>query len=406
MEKIIFHIDVNSAFLSWHCAYNKKINPDFLDLRKVASVIGGDEEARKGVVLAKSEEAKRYGIKTGISLFEAKRLCPNLVIAKPNFKIYRMYSNKMFELLSMYSDKIERFSIDEGFLDMSESIKLFGQPVEVAYKIKERIKKELGFSVNVGVSCNKLLAKMAGDLEKPDKVITLFPDELEEKLYPLGIDNLFMVGKKTKEKLNKLGINTIGELSNCSLQYLITHFKNSQGIMLYNYSHGIDDSKVEVERKIKSVGNSTTLSEDTSDILKLRKIILALCDSIGSRLRGKSVKGNVIVVTIKYSNFKVFSHRKTLSFYTSSTDTIYKQALLLFDELWNGNSVRLLGVSISGISENTVSQLSLIENNAENDKMGKVEKVMDKLRESYGKDIIKRGIPEGKVSKSIKDKWE
>ena len=406
MEKIIFHIDVNSAFLSWHCAYNKKINPDFFDLRKVPSVIGGDEQARKGVVLAKSEEAKKYGIRTGISLFEAKKLCPNLIIAKPNFKIYRMYSNKMFNILSTYTDKIEKFSIDEGFLDMSESIHLFGEPIEVAYKIKERIKKELGFSVNVGVSCNKLLAKMAGDLEKPDKVITLFPDELEEKLYPLEIDNLFMVGKRTKAKLNKLGINTIGELSKCSLNYLVSHFKNSQGIMLYNYSHGIDESEVKVEREIKSIGNSTTLGEDTCDNLKLRKVILALCDSIGSRLRKNNVKGNIIIVTIKYSDFKVCSHRKTLSFYTSSTDTIYKQALILFNEFWNGNNVRLVGVCVGGLSANTLSQLSFIENNAENNKMSKVEKVMDKLRESYGNDIIKRGMPEERTSKFITDKFE
>lgn len=404
MKRIIFHIDVNSAFLSWHCAYNLKKDPNFFDLRKVASVIGGDEEARKGVVLAKSQEAKRYGIKTGISLFEAKRLCPNLVVAKPNFKVYKMYSNKMFEILSLYSDKIEKFSIDEGFLDMSGSVKTVDEAISKAYEIKDRIKKELGFSVNVGVSGNKLLAKMAGDLEKPDKVITLFEDELQDKLYPLTIDNLFMVGKKTKEKLNKLGIYTIGQLSECSVGYLVSHFKNSQGLMLYNYSHGIDNSNVEVTRKIKSIGNSTTLSEDTKDFNKIKKVIIALCDSVGSRLRKNNVKGNVITVSIKYSDFKTFSHRKTLSFYTSSTDTVYKYALKLFDELWNRENVRLIGVSVGGLSERASTQLSFIDNNNENEKMNKVELVIDKLRESYGHDIIKRGMPDGKTIKYIKDK--
>ena len=181
---------------------------------------------------------RKYGVRTGMSLFEARKLCPVLVSVKPDFKIYRMYSDKLFNLLSEYSDTIERYSIDECFLDYTGSLKLFGSPEKVAYEIKERVKRELGFSVNIGISTNKLLAKMAGDLMKPDKVITLYPKEIEEKMFPLNISELFMVGRKTKEKLNNLGIYTIGDLNRCSLDFLIAHFKKAQGIMLYNYSHG------------------------------------------------------------------------------------------------------------------------------------------------------------------------
>jgi len=323
MGRIIFHIDVNSAFLSWQAVYNKSIGAKEKDLRDIISVIGGDETKRRGVVLAKSEKAKRYGIKTGQSLFEARKLCPDIKVVRPNFKIYRMYSNKLFNLLSEYSDIIERYSIDECFLDYTNSVKLFGEPLKVAYEIQKRIKDELGFTVNIGISSNKLLAKMAGDLEKPNKVITLFPEEMEKKMFELSISELFMVGRKTKEKLNTLGIKTIGDLNKCSLEFLINNFKKSQGKLLYNYSHGIDESEVNPKRETKSIGNSTTLGKDVKSIDEAKRILLALSDSVGTRLRKQGLKGNVINVTIKNHMFHTYSHRKTLHYSTNSTNTIY-----------------------------------------------------------------------------------
>ena len=406
MGRIIFHIDVNSAFLSWQAAYNKKIGNNEVDLRNIPSVVGGDEAKRKGVVLAKSQKAKKYGVKTGESLFEARKKCPKLLIVKPNFKIYRMYSNKLFDLLSEYSDTIERYSIDECFLDYTYSQKLFGEPIKAAYEIKERIKRELGFTVNIGISNNKLLAKMAGDLKKPDKVITLFPEEIKEKMLPLTINELFMVGRKTKEKLNSLGIKTIEDLNKCSMEFLINNFKQAQGTMLYNYSHGIDESEVEISRQTKSIGNSTTLKNDTTDITEVKKVFLALSDSIGTRLRRKDLKGNTITVTIKNNLFHSYSHQRTLPYFTNSTNTIYEQSFKLFNEFWNNDAIRLLGVSVGGLDKEEINQLSLIEERIENEKMKKIEEVMDKLRDNYGQDIIKRGEPKEKTHKTISDKLD
>lgn len=406
MGRIIFHIDVNSAFLSWQAAYNKKMGNKEVDLRSIPSAVGGDEAKRKGVVLAKSQKAKKYGVRTGESLFEARKKCPNLLILKPNFKIYRMYSNKLFDLLSEYSDTIERYSIDECFLDYTSSQKLFGEPIKAAYEIKERIKRELGFTVNIGISNNKLLAKMAGDLKKPDKVITLFPEEIEEKMLPLTINELFMVGRKTKEKLNSLGIKTIGDLNKCSMGFLISNFKKAQGTMLYNYSHGIDESEVEISRQTKSIGNSTTLKNDTTDINEVKKVFLALSDSVGTRLRRKDLKGNTITVTIKNNLFHSYSHQRTLPYFTNSTNTIYEQAFKLFNEFWNNDAIRLLGISVGGLNKDEVNQLSLIEEKIENEKMKKIEEVMDKLRDNYGQDIIKRGEPKEKTHKIISDKLD
>ncbi len=406
MERIVFHIDVNSAFLSWQAAYNKHMGYNVKDLRSIPAVVGGDEKNRRGVVLAKSEIAKKYGVRTGMSLFEARKLCPVLVSVKPDFKIYRMYSDKLFNLLSEYSDTIERYSIDECFLDYTGSLKLFGSPEKVAYEIKERVKRELGFSVNIGISTNKLLAKMAGDLMKPDKVITLYPKEIEEKMFPLNISELFMVGRKTKEKLNNLGIYTIGDLNRCSLDFLIAHFKKAQGIMLYNYSHGIDESEVSMKNEIKSIGNSTTLGKDVTNINEVKRILLSLSDSVGTRLRKNNYKGNVINVSIKNSSFYLYSHRKTLSYFTSSTNTIYEESVKLFLEFWNKDPIRLLGISVSGFDNAGINQLSLLDRKEENEKMARVERVMDNIRLSYGKDIIKRGVPEERTQKNVMNKLD
>lgn len=402
MDRIIFHIDVNSAYLSWQAVHMKKEGYEGEDIRNIACAIGGDEKSRHGVVLAKSDKAKASGVKTGMSLFEARKLCPKLKTLPVNFKIYRHYSNELFHLLEEYSDQIERYSIDECFLDYSASRLLFGEPFETALKIQKRIRDELGFTVNIGISSNKFLAKMAGELEKPNKVITLFPEEMEEKFFPLDIHEMFMVGRSTREKLNRLGIKTVGELNQTSLDFLIKHFKEAQGRMLYNYSHGIDESEIVTGRETKSVGNSMTLPEDITGEEEMKSIVYFLSDSVGRRLRKKDLKGNVIQVSLKNSDFYTKSRQKTLTFFTNSTKTIRENAMTLVKELYCGDRIRLIGVSVSGLDRENVSQLSFFEEANEDERNNEVEHLIDDLKTRFGDGMINKGASSSQIEGSRK----
>ena len=280
-NRIIFHIDVNSAFLSWSAVYRLGKGEN-IDFREVPSVVGGDEKDRRGVVLAKSVPAKKYGIITGEPIISAKRKCAELMIIPPTFSVYSQYSSFMLELLQEYTPKIEKFSIDECFLDLTGE----KEYMKLAYIIKERIKKELGFTVNIGISNNKLLAKMASDFQKPDKIHTLFPKEIKDKMWPLPVEELYMVGKATVPKLHNMNIRTIGDLANCDVNILKYKLK-SYGYMLWNNANGIDNSKVEdrTSDDIKTVGNSTTTRFDVKDRDTAHRIILSLCETTALRLR-------------------------------------------------------------------------------------------------------------------------
>lgn len=389
MNKIIFHIDVNNAFLSWEAVDRIKRRNIKEDLRDTISVIGGDESKRRGVVLAKSQKAKELGIKTGQSLYQARQIYPKLNVVRPDFKIYRYYSNEMFKILSEYTDEIERYSIDECFLDYTSSKKLFGNEIKIAKEINKRIKEELGFTVNVGVSENKLLAKMATELRKPDKVNTLFRDEIEKKIYPLNVRELFMVGKNTAQKLNNLNIKTIGDLAGKDLYFLQKHFKNSMGEMLYNYSHGIDHSKVEKERDVKSIGNSMTLKKDTNDIEEIYQFLFKLCESVCARLKKKKAKGDTVVVTIKNFSFYVYSHQKKLNYYTNSTNEIFKEVKKIFSEFWRGEKIRLLGVSVNNVTKNPIKQMSFFDKNEDN-KENDLDDIINDIQTQFGSDKVKR----------------
>ena len=243
MNKVIFHIDVNSAFLSWEAVYRLAHRGETLDLRTIPSAVGGDMALRHGIILAKSLPAKKYGIQTGETLLEAQRKCPGLVLVPPHYNLYEQCSRAFMEILQEYSDIVEQYSIDEAFVDMSTSCHLFGSPVETATLIKDRIREELGFTVNIGVSCNKLLAKMASDFQKPDKVHTLYPEEIESKMWPLSVSDLFFVGRATTKKLFSVGIKTIGDLAAADPVWLRTILKK-QGDIIWGFAHGVDCSPV------------------------------------------------------------------------------------------------------------------------------------------------------------------
>ncbi|WP_458398626.1 DNA polymerase Y family protein [Anaerotignum sp.] len=389
MSRIIFHIDVNSAFLSW-TAVERLNKGDPIDLREIPSIVGGDSETRHGIVLAKSTPAKKYGIVTGEPIAMALRKCPELVCVPPDFPLYARNSRRMFEILSDYSDRIEQFSIDEGFLEYSGMEKLLGPPLETAEMIRQRIKKELGFTVNIGISCNKILAKMAGELEKPDKLITLFPEEIEEKLWPLPVEDLFMVGRRTSPRLREMGIRTIGELANFPLPLLEKEFK-SFGRMLHAYANGIDDSPVVPESEateLKSIGNSTTTSFDVEDRETAYKILLALSETVSMRLRGHKLCAQEIAVTLKSSDFKVYSHQKQLVNAVDCTNAVYETAKEIFDEVWKKEPLRLLGVRAGKLCAEDCVQLSFLEEDWSKQK--KADAAMDAIRLKYGKNTVRR----------------
>ena len=301
-ERLIFHIDVNSAFLSWESVYRLSTDPQALDLRTIPSAVGGDAKSRHGIVLAKSTLAKQYGVTTGEPLAQALRKCPQLTVVPSRFDYYIKCSHRMMELLETYTPDHEKFSIDEIFLDMTQTIHLFGQPLEVANRIRERIRDELGFTVNIGVAPNKLLAKMASDFEKPDKCHTLFAHEIPSKLWPLPIRELFFVGGAAQRKMENLGIHTIGQLASCDLAVLKAHLGEKYAVTIRGYANGVDvDPVAEKDPINKCYGNSVTLSRDVSDYETACQVILSLCETVGARLRADRVLCRNVCVELKLS---------------------------------------------------------------------------------------------------------
>ena len=389
MGRVIFHIDVNSAFLSWTAVERLKSGEE-LDLRTIPSIVGGNNDSRRGIVLAKSTPAKKFGIITGEPIGMALQKCPELVCVPPDFPLYSRSSRRMFELLSDYSDRIEQFSIDEGFLDYTGMERLLGPPLETAEKIRTRIREELGFTVNIGVSSNKLLAKMAGELEKPDKLITLFPEEVPEKLWPLPVEELFMVGRRTSPRLHKMGIHTIGDLAKYPQPLLEKEFK-SFGKMMHAYANGIDDSPVAeaIETtEVKSIGNSTTTPFDVTDRETAHKILLALAETVSMRLRCSKLCAQEVAVVLKSSDFKVYSHQRQLLNAIDCTNAVYETAREVFDEVWKNEPLRLLGIRAGRLCGEDCVQLSIL--NEDWSKQKKADAAMDAIRLKYGKETVRR----------------
>lgn len=386
MDKKILHIDVNNAFLSWLAVYKLKCG-ETLDIRNIPAIIGGDEEARKGVVLAKSMKAKEFGIITGEPIYQAKKKCPQIQVFKGNLDIYREYSNKLYKLLLEYTDKIERFSIDECFLDMTEY--LMKDTLEnKAKEIHKRVKQELGFTVNIGISNNKLLAKMASDFEKPDKIHTLYTSEIQTRMWNLPVSELFMLGKKSVPKLYKMGIKTIGDLAKKDRQLLIKTF-GKHGNMMWEYANGIDNSEVNYKyEKPKCIGNSITLPMDICNIEKLEKVLLGLTEQVTYRLRKSNLVANSVNVQLRTKDFIDTSHQGKLDIATSSTQQIYTKAKALLREMYNeGTFIRLVGVRVDKLEDKEQRQLSLFENK-DKEKLDKIDSVMDNLKEKYGYNSI------------------
>ena len=386
-ERIILHVDVNNAFLSW-TAVDMLHKGSKIDIRGRYAVIGGDEATRHGIVLAKSMPAKKCGVVTAETIYSARRKCPYLEVYPPQFKVYKKYSDRMYTYLCNYSNKIERYSIDECFIDYTDSYEKFGDPVKLAYKIKNDIRDNFGFTVNVGVGNNKLLAKMASDFSKPDKVHTLFIDEIKTKMWPLNVDDLFMIGKASSKKLHELNINTIGELANTDIDLLMRHFK-SMGKMMWEYANGIDNSEVESERgNPKSISTSVVLPYDYTNIDEIKKVLKELSMDTGRRLRNKKMYTPNVGIWIKYHDFTKVSKQITIDKLINSDNDIYDYACKLFDKLYNIDSdkkVRSLCVSVSNLTDVYKVQLSLLDNNEKEDNINdELKKTLEDIKKKYG----------------------
>lgn len=388
MEKQILHIDVNNAFLSWTAVEMLK-NGSKVDIREIPCIIGGDEQRRSGIVLAKSMKAKMCGINTAETIYQARKKCANLqVFSGLDYKIYKAYSDQLYHLLLEYTDKIERYSIDECFLDMTEYL-MKDTLLNKAKEIGKRVPEELGFTVNIGVAHNKFLAKMASDFTKPDRVHTLFENEIPTKMWNLKTSEMFMLGKKTVPKLYHMGIKTIGDLAKSDREMLIKKF-GKHGNLMWEYANGIDKSEIIDKPELpKSIGNSTTFPEDISEIQKLEQVLLAITEQVTYRLRKYDLLAKSVSVQLRSDKFEDISHQGKLDFETASTKEIYQKAKELLHELYqNGMFIRLLGVRVDHLMEKEQRQLSFFS--SKDDKQEKLDKTIDQLKDKYGYNFVTR----------------
>lgn len=407
---IIFHIDVNSAYLSWTAVKLLKEaakDEKKIDIRNIPAIIGGYREKRHGIVLAKSISAKKFGIVTGEPIANALQKCPNILIVPPEHGYYNEQSHKLMNLLRTFTPDIEQVSVDECYMDFSGIQNEYPSPLACAYKIKDTVKEKLGFTVNVGISDVKVLAKMASDFTKPDKVHTLYRREIKEKMWQLPVEELYMAGKSSVNTLHKLGIYNIGQLAT-SPEYILEAHLKKHGKILWEYANGIDKSVVNTKREeLKGVGNSITLPYDLDNMEEIEKILLQLSEKVAGRLRKGKQMAKTVAVEVKYNDFIKASRQTTLDRCTDSGTEIYQLSKELFRELWekDGNkSVRLLGIRTANLEEQgALEQMSIMDimaqttnkqqnatTNISREKMKKLDKALDAIKNKYGEDKIKR----------------
>lgn len=389
MERLIFHVDVNSAFLSWEAT--KRVKMGLPDLRLIPSAVGGDPKSRTGIITAKSIPAKKYGVTTGEPVSMALRKCPELVLVKSDFELYTRMSRAFKKICESYAPVMESFSIDEVFLDMTGTGRIYPDPIKLAHEIKDRIKTELGFTVNVGIGPNKLLAKMASDFEKPDKVHTLFYDEIPKKMWPLPAGDLLFLGKQTASKLYSMGIKTIGELAKMPESELISYFGEKGGRSLHKSSNGIDDSPVrEFPDEAKGYSAETSFDEDIVSFDQAFPILLNQVDVVSRRMRRDAKKCTCVSVSFRTTEFKNKSHQRKLYNPTDVSDEIFEVVKTLFMESWKMEPLRLLGVALTDLTEEEFMQFSFFDTPGDHEKRKKLDKAMDAIKDKYGKNSVKR----------------
>lgn len=380
--RVILHVDMNSFYASVEMAYDPTLKGKPL-------AVAGNVEERRGIIVTCSYEARRFGVKTTMPLWEAKKLCPNLIVKTPNFERYRAASMGMFEILRNYTQLVEPVSIDEGYMDISECFEL-GSPIEIAKSIQKRILEQLDLPCSIGIAPNKFLAKMASDMKKPMGITILRKRDVPSVLWPLNTNEMHGVGKKTAEKLTAIGVHTIGDLAKGNEIQLKT-LLGINGIRIKERANGIDKRLVDPESvaDFKSIGNSTTLPKDVSNQQELFRVLESLAETVSVRLKRKSVLASTIGITIRFKDWKTITRSKKLSNPINHKEEISSLAKQLFIKHWNGNSVRLLGITGSDLVDydHAYKQLDLFSF----EKDAKKEPLLNALsilREKYGKNII------------------
>lgn len=392
-DRVIFHVDANSAFLSWTAAYKVKVLGEELDIRDVPSVVAGDKASRHSIILAKSGPAKKYGIQTGEPLFQALEKCPDLVIVPPDYELYVEASRHFVQMLRQFSPVVEQYSIDEAWVDMTGTERLWGKPRLAAEQMRQRIWDELGFTVNIGISSNKLLAKMAGDFEKPNKVHTLFPEEVPDKFWPLPVRDLFLVGSATEKKLHMMGIRTIGDLAHADRQVLRKRL-GKHGETIWHFANGRNADAVTPEpAENKGYGNSTTTAQDVVTTQQAHQVLLSLCETVASRMRRDGKCGSCISIHLRTNEFHHFSHQTVLTGSTNITSEIFEAACRIFDEAWDGiTPLRQLGIQMTRLSSEPYQQFDFFSGLTpeQYEKKLKLDETVDALRDKFGEDAIRR----------------
>lgn len=404
-ERIIFHVDANSAFLSWSAVYRLKVLGESIDLREIPSVVAGDKASRHSIILAKSGPAKKYGIHTGEPLFLALEKCPELTVVPPDYPLYVEASRHFVGILRQFSPCVEQYSIDEAWVDMTGTGRLFGDPRLAAEQMRKRIYEELGFTVNIGISRNKLLAKMAGDFEKPNKVHTLFPEEMESKFWPLPVRDLFLVGAATESKLKRMGIYTIGQLAQADAHALKKKL-GKHGLTIWHFANGRNADVVAPEPvENKGYGNSITTAQDITDHEYGRQVLLSLCETVAARMRKDGKCGRCICVHVRTCDFQHSSHQITIDGATNITEELFRSACLVFEQLWDGTiPLRQLGVQVTRLSEEPYQQFDLFSGVSpiQYERKLRLDETVDALRDKFGEDIIRRAKfaqdPQGHMS--------
>lgn len=386
--RTIMHIDVNSAFLSW--SNIRYMQNGGADLREICSAVAGDQEARHGIILAKSMPAKKMGVSTGEPIFMAKKKCPALVLVPPDYQLYIKMSNSLGELVTDFSPDIEQYSIDEFFIDYTGLESIIGEPIAAAALIRKRAREELGFSVNVGIGSNKLLAKMAGELKKPDMTHTIYRHEIEQKLWPLPVRELFMLGAASEATLHSHGIKTIGELATLEPEYMYRLLK-SHGSMLWSYANGIDPSPVVKKgtTEPKSYSNSTSTAHDITHIEDALAVLSQLCDSICVRMRNDGYLCNIVTVSSRDTALKTTSKQQKMSRPTDLTGELFGCAKALFTQLWDGHAIGQVTIAFSDFLPAGAAPMTLFDTR-EREKMQQLDETFDRLRLKYGSESIKR----------------
>lgn len=390
MERTILHCDCNSFFASVETA----LNPSY---RGVPMAVCGSQEDRHGIVLAKNEEAKKFGIQTAETVFSAKRKCPSLVIAKPHYEEYERYSRMVNDIYNEYTDKVEQFGIDESWLDVTASKRIFGTGEEIAECIRRRVKEEIGITVSIGVSFNKVFAKLASDYKKPDAITVISKENFKQIVFPLPASDLLFVGRRTAEELGKIGIKTIGDLASTSRD-MLRHKLGKMGDMLWVYANGLDASPVCSDKKqdVKSISNGFTFKHDLITKEDCKIGIEYLCEEIASTLRRKKLKCNTVAISIKDTHLKTVQRQRPLDNASDINREISSLAYEILLDEWNDNiPIRMITVTVTGLvdSSSSFTQLDLFSDSCDlvRDKYKKKEETVDAIRKRFGSSSISSG---------------